>query len=52
VADLLPSRIPAGGQADATLSSILEGFGQIRADRDVFDGGRRGSEAAAGGDGI
>jgi len=40
--------LPAA-KADATLSSILEGFGQIRADRDVFRRRPRGSEAAAGG---
>src|SRR6202011_1036181 len=29
-------------KADATLSGILNGFGQVHGDRDVFDGGRAG----------
>jgi hypothetical protein len=29
-------------KADATLASILNGFGQVHVDRDVFDGGRTG----------
>jgi hypothetical protein len=33
--------LPAA-QADSTLSSILNGFGQVHGDRDLFDGGRAG----------
>ena len=43
--------LPAA-QADATLSSILNGFAQVHGDRDVFDGGRAGVKllrAATGG---
>ncbi len=42
----------SSSQADATLSTILNGFGQVHGDRDVFDGGRAGVKlllAATGG---